>query len=436
MKIAYITPGSGDNFYCQNCFRDDDLLTSLLVLGQDVRRIPMYLPSGYNNCGVPGTPIFYGAINLYLREKVPVYRHAPSWLERALDSQAMLRYAAKKSGSVSASGLEGMTISMLHGEEGRQAAELDNLIQYLREEIKPDVVHLSNALLLGLARRIKRDVGARVVCSLQDENEWVDEMDGSQQTIVWSLMAEKARDVDRFIATSRYYAERSQKELEIPAEKIEVIKGGINLQGYERSSLPFDPPVIGYLCRMSEYFGLGIVIDAFLALKQDPRFKDLRLHLAGGYTGLDKPFVDRQVAKITEQGWRDDIRIFREFDKKNRIPFLKSLTLLSVPVPSGEAFGAYQVESLAAGVPVVQPDVGCYPEFVEATQGGVIFKPNTGEALAEAIASLLEDPAQVKRLGEQGHAAVRAGYSMDNMAKDILGMYQRILTMGGDRDDG
>ncbi|MFA9454174.1 MAG: glycosyltransferase family 4 protein [Candidatus Aminicenantaceae bacterium] len=431
MKIAYITPGSGDNFYCQNCFRDDELLTSMLVLGQDVRKIPMYLPSGLNHSGVPGTPVFYGAINLYLREKMPIYRHAPSWLERAFDSQAMLRYAAKKSGSTSASGLEGMTISMLHGEEGRQASELENLIQYLRDEIKPDVVHLSNALLLGLARRIKQDVRARVVCSLQDENEWVDEMDGSQQPVVWSLMAEKARDVDLFIATSRYYSEKSQRELDLPAERIEVINGGINLQGYERSELPFDPPVIGYLCRMSEYFGLGIVVDAFLELKQDTRFKNLRLHMAGGYTGLDKPFVDRQVARITEQGWQDDIRIFGEFDKKNRIPFLKSLTLLSVPVPSGEAFGAYQVESLAAGVPVVQPDVGCYPEFVEATQGGIIYKPNTGEALAAAAASLLQEPERVRRMGERGRSAVMADYSMNDMAKNILKIYERILNHGG-----
>jgi len=430
MKIAYITPGSGDNFYCQNCFRDDELLTSMLILGQDVRKIQMYLPSGLNHSGVPGTPVFYGAVNLYLREKVPIYRHAPSCLERAFDSQAMLRYAAKKSGSTSASGLEGMTISMLQGEEGRQAAELDNLIRYLRDEIKPDVAHLSNALLLGLARRIKQDVRARVVCSLQDENEWVDEMDESQQSVVWSLMAEKSRDVDLFIASSRYYSEKSQRKLDLPAERIQVINGGINIQGYERSELPFDPPVIGYMCRMSEYFGLGIVVDAFLELKKDARFRNLRLHMSGGYTGLDKPFVDRQVARITEQGWQDDIRIFREFDKKHRIPFLKSLTMLSVPVPSGEAFGAYQVEALAAGVPVVQPDAGCYPEFVEATQGGIIFRPNTGEALAEAVSSLLLDPDRVRRLGEQGRNAVLARYSMDDMARNTLNIYERILKLG------
>ena len=92
--------------------------------------------------------------------------------------------------------------------------------------------------------------------------------------------------------------------MSIPAEKIQVINGGVNLDGYLRSPLPFDPPVIGYLCRMSEYFGLGIVVDAFLELKKDSRFGDLKLYVTGGYTGLDKPFVDTQVNKIKDQGLR------------------------------------------------------------------------------------------------------------------------------------
>ncbi len=427
MKIAYITPGSGDNFYCQNCFRDDELLNTMLLMGQDVRKIPMYLPSGLNHIGLEQAPVFYGAINLYLREKMPFYRHAPGWLEKTFDSDAFLRFAAKKSGSTSASGLEDMTISMLQGEQGRQAPELDSLIQYLKQDVRPDVVHLSNALLLGLAYRLKHDVGAKVVCSLQDENEWIDDMSGSNQTVIWNLMAKKAADVDLFIATSQYYFRKSQKELDIPSERIQVINGGINLSGYERSSLPSDPPVIGYLCRLSEYFGLGIVVDAFLELKQDNRFQGLKLYATGGYTGVDKPFVNKLVSRIKEQGFADDFKIFKNFDKSSRIQFLKSLTLLSVPVPSGEAFGAYQVESLAAGVPVVQPNVGCYPEFVNATQGGLIYEPNTGTALAKAMASLLEDPDRMRRMGQQGRDAVMAGYSIDDMVKNMLKLYESLV---------
>jgi glycosyltransferase involved in cell wall biosynthesis len=428
MKVAYITPGSGLTFYCQNCFRDSALLKSLLDLGHDVIKVPMYLPSGQDKHEkVVDTPVFYGAINVYLKEKLPFYRHAPEWMERLFDSPQLLNLAAKKSGSTRASGLEEMTLSMLQGENGRQASELDHLISHLENEIKPDVVHLSNALLLGLTHRLKHDVKASVICSLQDENEWVDLMAENYQNQVWTLMAEKALDVDLFVTASRYYSEKSQEQLHIPSEKIRVIYGGIDFAGYQPSSLPFDPPVIGYLCRMSEYFGFDLLVDAFLKIKDsDRRFENLKLHATGGYSGDDRPFVQKQIKKIEERGFAGDVVIFEDFCKESRIEFLKSLTLLSVPVPTGEAFGAYQVEALAAGVPVVQPNVGCYPEFVEATNGGIIYEPNTSEKLASAVIGLLGNRAKVKQLGEQGRRVVLERFSMDQMAKNIAEIYNHV----------
>ncbi len=427
MKIAYVTPGHGLQFYCQNCFRDSGLLKSLAALGHEVIKVPMYLPSGLETSpNVMSAPVFYGAINIYLKEKFPFYRHAPEWMERLFDSPALLKLAAKKSGSTRAVGLEEMTLSMLQGEKGRQATELDHLIHYLKSEVGPDVVHLSNALLLGLALRLRDDLQAAVVVSLQDENEWVDLMEESYQNQVWKLMAEKAVDADLFVTASRYYSEMAQRQMKIPEDRIKVIHGGIDFAGYRRSSLPFDPPVIGYMCRMSEYFGLGILVDAFLELKKDDRYRDLNLYLTGGFTSYDKPFLSRQMKKISGQGFSDDVRIFEDFCRESRISFLESLTLLSVPVPGGEAFGAYQVEALAAGVPVVQPNVGCYPEFIAITKGGIIYEPNTGAKLAEAMASLLSAPNQVRKLGEQGRRAVLERFSMDQMAKNIARIYEDV----------
>jgi len=211
--------------------------------------------------------------------------------------------------------------------------------------------------------------------------------------------------------------------MKLPAEKIKVVHGGIDLEGYEKSSLPSDPPVIGYMCRLSEYFGLDILFDAFLELKKDDRFRDLKLHLTGGYSSDDKPFLNGQMKKFEEYGFKDDVTLFDDFSKSSRIAFLKSLTLLSVPVPTGEAFGAYQVEALAAGVPVVQPKVGCYPEFVEETQGGLIYEPNTGKKLAEAMTSLLIDHDKIRKMGDQGRRVVLANFSMERMAKNISGIY-------------
>jgi glycosyltransferase involved in cell wall biosynthesis len=427
VKIVYITPGTGGTFYCQNCLRDNELLNSLYSLGHDVRKVPMYLPlSLTKKKSSVETPVFYGAVNVYLKEKLPFYRHAPLWVERLFNSSALLRLASKKSGSTNATGLEEMTISMLQGEQGRQASELDHLIKYFKNQVKPDVVHLSNALLLGLARRLKNDLGTKVVCSLQDENEWIDPMEESYQKQVWDLMAERAADVDLFVTPSQYYANKSQKLLRIPDNKIRIIFNGINLDGYEKSPLPFNPPVIGYLCKMSEYFGLGILVDAFIKLKQESRFKDLKLYLTGGYTGDDKHFLNELSEKISKNGFENDVKIFNDFSRESRIQFLKSLTLLSVPVPSGEAFGAYQVEALAAGVPVVQPNVGCYPEFVKMTNGGAIYEPNNSEILAKTISTLLDEPDRVRKLGEQGRKVVLERFSIEEMANTMVKVYESL----------
>jgi glycosyltransferase involved in cell wall biosynthesis len=411
--------------------RDNELIKTLKELKNDVWMVPLYLPLSVETSGVIGdTPVFYGAINIYLKEKIPWYRHAPIWLEKILDSESMLKMAARKSGSTRASGLEEMTLSMLEGENGRQATELDHLIHFLETDLKPDVVHLSNALLLGLARRLKQDLKIPVICSLQDENEWIDPMSKKYQEKVWAKMGERAVDVDAFIAASQYFAKKSQTMMDIPEDKMHVVYGGIDLSKYEQAPHAFQPPVIGYLCRMSEYFGLGIIVEAFIQLKKSGKYRDLKLSLMGGYTGDDKPFVKKMIKKLTKEGVIDDVRIYESFDIEHRLEFLKSLSLLSVPVPGGEAFGAYQVESLASGVPIVQPNVGGYPEFIESTGGGILYEPNDPTHLAEALSSMLDDPDRIREMGKKGREVVMGRFSMQNMAINILDVYNKVVNKG------
>ena len=428
MKIAHITPGSGGAFYCQNCFRDSELIGALISAGHEVYKVPLYLPIFVGSEAQLQTPVFYGAINLYLDEQLPLYRYVPAWLRKALDSQPMLRVAARLSGSTNASGLEEMTPSMLRGERGGQAGELEKLVAFLNSEIKPEIVHFSNALLLGMARRMKENLGAKIICSLQDENEWIDPMRERYREHVWDLMAEKAREVDMFVAASEFYAEKASTHMGIPPEKIRIVFGGIDFQRYETSSLPFDPPVLGYMSRMAQYFGLDIVIDAFLQLKMKPEFSNLRLHLTGGYNVADKRFVKRQLKRVSRAGYDRDVKLFKEFDLASRIQFLKQLTLLSVPVPSGESFGAYQVEALAAGVPVVQPNVGCYPEFVSTTGGGIIFEPNNGEKLAEELGKLLAAPERIRQMAATGRKVIGERYTMQRMAEQTATVYEEMLS--------
>ena len=171
MKIVNIVPGFGGTFYCGNCLRDSGFVSALRKAGHQAMILPVYLPLTING-DVQDTPVFYGAVNIYLKQIFPLLRHMPGWMEHMLNSAPLLKIAASKAGSTRAHGLEELTESMLMGKEGQQGKELDELVHFLKHHEKPDVVHFSNALLLGMARQIKEEVGVPVVCSLQDEDVW------------------------------------------------------------------------------------------------------------------------------------------------------------------------------------------------------------------------------------------------------------------------
>ncbi len=427
MKVVQIVPGSGGTFYCQNCLRDGHLVRGLRGLGHEITVVPMYLPDQSGDADLsPDSPVFYGAVRMYLGEKLSLFRHLPGWAERLLDSRGLLDWAARRAGSTGADGLADMTLSVLAGENGRQAEELEKLVAWLRENERPDVVHLSNSLLLGLAGRIRAELGVPVVCSLQDEDFWVDAMNDDDSKRVWRAMGERAADVDAFVAVSRYYADRMAAQLELDPGKVHAVPVGIPLDGCEPAEEPPSPPAIGYLSRMSESLGLGLLVDAYLQLRKDPALAGLKLRATGGQVGDDLPFVRGLRARLAAEGAADDAEFPSEFDRDSRIEFLRSLSVLSVPVPGGEAFGMHGVEALAVGVPVVLPRAGAFGELIEATGGGLLCEPGDVSSLTEALRELLLDPARARDMGAQGRGAVQARFSTESAAREMTAFYESV----------
>ena len=80
-----------------------------------------------------------------------------------------------------------------------------------------------------------------------------------------------------------------------------------------------------------------------------------------------------------------------EFEGEERQKFFDSVRLISVPVLNGEAFGLYMVESMASGIPMVQPALGAFPEVIGASGGGVVYGENKPELLAKALGELIFD---------------------------------------------
>ena len=420
----HIVPGSGGTFYCQNCLRDITLVNALRRRGHDVMLVPMYLPLFTEAREMDGgVPVFFGGINVYLQQKIALFRWTPRWVDKLFDSNWMLRKAAAQAGSTDAAKLGPMTLSMMQGREGRQKKEVERLLAWLSERERPDIVHISNALLIGLAGEFKKALGVPVVCSLQDEDFWLDEIDPPYDRICWEAMASRADDVDAFVAVSDWYAGRMCDRMNLARDRVSIVHIGMDFEGYGRASLSLDPPVLGYLSRMSESLGLGRLVDAFIALKQEPELKDLKLRATGGLTPANEPYVRALKERLTAEGYGGDVEFLKDFSGGARKEFLRSLSVMSVPVSQGEAFGTYIIEALAAGVPVVQPSAGAFPELVEATGGGVTYDPRDDEALPTALKSLLLYPDRLRELGKQGREAVLERFSVDSMADGMLGVY-------------
>ncbi len=428
MKIVNIVPGFGGSFYCGNCLRDSGYTKSLIKLGHDAIMLPIYLPLTIEQTDIEDdTPLFYGAVNVYLKQNFKIFRKMPAWLERFFNSNAILRYAAKKAGSTRADGLEEMTISMLNGAEGFQEKELQELIDFLKNHEKPDVVHLSNALLMGMAKKIRQELNIPVVCSLQDEDVWIDAMKPDFQKKLWDLLHEKSKDIDAFIAVSDYFAEYMLKNMRPDTEKMHTINIGIDTSLYQVTDFKEMPKAVGFLSRMYEPHGFGIFIDAFILLKQNPEFKHIKAVVTGGMTADDKKFVKKQIKKLKKNNLFSEIEFIEEFKTEKLFYFFDKISILSVPVLKGEAFGTYQIEALASGVPLVQPNLGAFPEIVKNTGGGVIYEPNTPEELAKTWASLLVNPQKLKLMRDNGIKLVNEKFTSMVLSKEVLNIYEKVV---------
>jgi glycosyltransferase involved in cell wall biosynthesis len=428
MRIAYIAAGAG-GMLCGSCIRDNALVKALQDRGHDALLLPIYTPLRTDDENVASKRVFYGAINVYLQQKLPWLRHLPRPLHGLLDRPALLRRLAVSSSATDARELGELTLSMLQGEQGRQERELDDLVEWLADHFRPDVVHLTNAMLLGLAGRLREVLQVPVVCSLQGEDIFLDDLEPRYRERVLSVLAERASEVDALVATSAYYADHMAEYLGLERAVIDVARIGIHLEGHGPApeSLPSQARRIGYLARICPEKGLHELLAAFGEMVQRQPENDFELRAAGYLGGRDRQYFEQLTADTARQPWGDRFAYEGELDREAKVRFLQSLHVLSVPTTYKEPKGLFVLEALANGVPVVLPRHGAFPELVEATGGGLLVEPGSPQALATGLEQLLGDEDRRRELGERGREAVVREFGADRMAIETERVYERLL---------
>jgi len=427
MKIVQLTPGTG-SFYCGACIRDNALVTGLRELGHDAILVPLYLPFMVDEDDASrGEPILLGGINMYLQQVSKVFRHTPRFLDRIFDTRRLLSLAARRAAMTTPESLGEITLSTLRGESGNQRKEVRRLVKWIAKSGRPDVVCLSNALLVGLARRIRKELGpVKVIATLQGEDAFLDSLPEPHRSRAWAIVGERCRELDALIPVSRFYADVMIEKLGVNPDLVHPVYPGLRIDGYEPTAAAPSPPVVGFLARMTPAKGLDTLVEAFLAIKRNEQVPGLRLRIAGSETTADRSFTNELRQRIEEAGHSAAVDWLPNISRDHKLEFLRTLSALSVPATCGEAFGLYMIEALAAGVPVVQPRHGAFPELIADTGGGILCEPNDPEDLARALTELLLDPPHARALGASGRKAVLDRFAVRHMTEQVLAVFASV----------
>ena len=138
---------------------------------------------------------------------------------------------------------------------------------------------------------------------------------------------------------------------------------------------------------------------------------------------------------MTEWGYGDEFHYRGVLDRKEKIAFLRSLDVMSVPATYDEPKGLSLLEAMACGVPVVQPRRGAFTEVVEKTRAGILVEPDSAEALTDGLLTVWKNPSLADELGRNGFEEVRKHYSVARMADRALEVYANLSLMKNQRSE-
>jgi len=254
------------------------------------------------------------------------------------------QFAYKKAASLD----EAVEALMQAGPEARILAGGTDLVAWLRDHYRPDIVHITNSMFLGLVRRLKEELKVPVAVAVQGEDLFIDQLHEPYRAAVVEEMRRRAAEAGPFIAPSHYYAEHMAEMLAVPKERMRVVPLGIHLEGYDvDADRAGARPTIGYLARICPEKGLHLLVDAFVLLAKRPEYQSLQLRIAGYLGPRDRPYLEACLATIEKAGLSDRVDCLGEVDLAGKLAFLGLyFMVVSLPITSAMVFTADKFSAL------------------------------------------------------------------------------------------
>jgi glycosyltransferase involved in cell wall biosynthesis len=406
---------------------DNAWARALIAAGHEVSLVPTYTPIRLDEPSQAADRVFFGGINVYLDGRSRLWRRIPRRLKAWLDRPGILKLVSKMSLSTDASQLGDLTLAMLQGEQGPHRHAVEELVTFVVDDLKPDVVIFSNALLSGAATRLKERFRGPVCVVLQGDDVFLDGLPASVKQQAISAISERAIQFDRVFTHSRFYRDYMARYLSLNPSQFEVIPLSIDATPHtgQPNADAERPPTVGYFARIAPEKGLHRLVDAVEVLRRT--LPNVRLRVGGSLSRQHEAYFRSLKAQTASWGpGFESIGSPETLEEKVR--FFESCDVFSVPAEFLEPKGLYVLEAMANGIPVVQPATGAFPELIEGTGGGWLFDPEDPGALASTLMMALCDREQRRQTAARGHASVRERHSPAALAAATTKTLQWLTT--------
>lgn len=403
--------------FCGSCMHDNTWAKGLKSAGHDVTLLPTYTPITVDEEDLSAKRIFLGGISVYMESKSRLWHRLPRALTRWLDTPWVLKLASRISISNDAKDLGELTLASLQGIEGPQKREVEELIDYLCNDLTPDIICFSNILQTGVVKALRKRFSGKIFCVLQGDDIFLKDLTEPYQSQAIDLISGMRDDFDGFVVHSNYYRDFMSELLRLPNNRFHYLPLGIDLSPHtgQPKSDPSDPVTIGYFARICPEKGFHHALEAFRIFHEE--YPESQI-LLGGYLGSrDQTFYDEQMELAANLG--DSVRYLGSPETQAaKIAIFNQFDLFSVPTIYHEPKGLPVMEAWANGIPVVQPSHGAFPEMVERTRGGLLVTPENPAELAATWLRLATDQNQRLDLAQAGYHGVREHYSIEKMVEE------------------
>lgn len=218
------------------------------------------------------------------------------------------------------------------------------------------------------------------------------------------------RKVNRFIALTEF-AKSKFVAAGFPADKIAVKANFLRDTLQKEFSInPETPSFALFVGRVSEEKGINTLLQAWLTLDEQAQLK------VAGIGPLDGLLVGKNNVVALGRQSSDEVS-----------QLMQQAEFLVLPSEWYEGFPLVLVEAFAHGLPVLASRLGSMADIIKDGETGVLFTPGDADDLASKAKWLLDNPQQVKKLGENARRTFLEKYTAEQNYVELIAIYKEAM---------